>query len=188
MAFTAVKLTDPVSGQSCVMMPRDGVTVMSLDVQPTVRAVSEERVSADGQLDTTAHLSAAAVSLSLRLWISNDGLTTPETFLDEIGLFLDPSLRPNLIVSNDKWSTDRRLTVRFDSSTKPIDNPLTTDFSLSFKAPKGIWESAGLIEVNIPSIIAISGGVAVTVAANGIAVQTSGIPVTAHTLSGNPVV
>ncbi len=126
MAFTSLVLADPVSGLSVPIMPVDGITCLSLDVQPTVRVVAEERDGGQGQVDTTVNLSVATATLSLRLWPASYTSLTPELFLDQIGLLLAPSLRPNLICGNDQWTGLRQLTVRFDSKTAPVDNPMTT--------------------------------------------------------------
>jgi hypothetical protein len=185
MAYTAIALTDPVSGYSVDFRPADGVTVTTLDIQPSVRAVAEERVGGAGQVDNTMWLSTCAVTLSAILWPGVDG-TAPEEFLDAVGPLLGPWLRPALVCSNDQWAQQRQLTVRFDSKTGPVDNPLYTNLAWSFKAPNGIWEAATVTEAIIPAFIAATGGLAVT-PVTGVPVTTSGLAVTAGADVGEAV-
>ena len=185
MTFTAVSLVDPLDGSACILMPRDGVTVLSLDVAPSVRSVTEERVGGHGQIDNTLYLSAAAVTLSLRLWPPNSGLTTMEAFIDELNGFLNPSLRCNLVCSNDAWATSRQLNVRFDSRTAPVDNPVTIDVAVSWKAPMGIWQAPVSTVQVTNAFVTFSGGIAEI--STGIGATTSGIPVLAGSSTGNPL-
>lgn len=134
-------LSDPATGLSSVIMPRDGVTAMSLDVQPAVRAVEEDHVGGGGSADTTQYLSSAAATLTMRLWQGSGG-QLPEAFMDEIGALLNPAKRCTLVCSNDQWAADRRLTVRFDSKTVPVDQPWPLDMAIGWKVPAGVWEAA----------------------------------------------
>lgn len=184
MTYTSVTLTDAVSGLSSVLMPRDGVRVMTLDIQPAVRAVEEERVGAGGTVDTTLQVSAAAVTLTLRL-LSGLGVE-PENFLDELGKLLVPWARPALVVGNDRWTMDRQLAVRFDSKTGPVDNPVSTDVAISWKVPAGVWEAAAVTEIVAPAYVSGGGGLEVTSA--GLEVTGAGLAVTPGFSSGTPVV
>lgn len=149
MAYTAMVLTDPVSGYSVQIQPVDGVSAMSLDVQPTVRAVTEDRVGSAGAQDTTLLLSAAAVTLTLRLYPTGGG-AGPEVFLDALGPLLNPASRPYLIVTNSQWAQQRQMTVRFDSRVAPVSDPTFTDAVISWKAPNGVWEASALTNLTVP--------------------------------------
>lgn len=151
MTYTAISLVDLATGISSVIKPRDGVAAMTLDVQPAVRAVSDSRAGADGTMDVTQFTDAAAVTLTLRLWPADSGLT-PELFLDEIAPLLAPWRRPALVVSNDQWPGDRQLFVRFDSRTAPVDNPASTDIAISWKVPSGCWTATALTEFDLPAL------------------------------------
>jgi hypothetical protein len=156
VTVTAITLQDPVSGLSVVIMPADGVSAQVLDVSAPARAVEEDRAGAHGSYDTTRFLSAAAVSLSMLLY---PGTTqTPEKFLDALGPLLTPALRPYLIVGNDQWSQPRQLTVRFDSSSKPLSDPTNWPVQVSWKAPNGVWEASNLVQAVIQAFIATSTG------------------------------
>lgn len=157
MTYTAISLTDPVSGLSVPILPADGVSAQILDVAVPARAVTEDRVAAHGSYDTTRYLSAAAVSLSLLLY---PGVTqTPEKFWDAIGPLLNPGLRPALVVANDQWPTGpRQLTVRYDSTAKPFSDPTNWPVQISWQAPAGVWESAALTTAVIQSLIASTTG------------------------------
>jgi hypothetical protein len=185
MAFTAVSLMDPVSGLSQDIQGLAGVTVLSLQVAPQARAVAEERVGGAGQVDSTLWLSAAAVTLSLRL-AAVPGAMAPEAFEDLMGALCAPQLRPYLICSNDAWPQDRQLVVRFDSKTKIVDNPLTTDVAYSFMAPNSCWEGAAQDSAAVPAYIPASGGLNWVTA--GLAWVASGLAWTAASISGSPVV
>jgi hypothetical protein len=151
MTVTAITLTDPSSGYAVVLMPADGVSAQVLDVATPARAVTEDRVAARGSYDVTRYLSASAVSLSMILF---PGLTqTPELFMDSLGPLLDPGLRPVLIVSNDQYATDRQITLRYDSVTKPFSDPTNWPVQVSWQAPDAVWESVGLTVANLPTII-----------------------------------
>lgn len=171
MTYIAMSLTDPVSGVTSVLQPRDGVTVMVLDVQPAVRAIAEERALAAGQVDTTVNVSAAAVTVTLRLW---PGVTqTAEAFLDEIGVLLNPALRPYLVVTNDAWPQQRQLTVRFSAKTGPVSDPTFVDVAVSWVAPKGVWEAAAVATAVLQAFIASSTGLVVDVP--GLVVTAAGV-------------
>jgi hypothetical protein len=150
MAYTTFVLSDPATGLSVVIGPRDGVAKATLDVQPSVRAVSDSVVSGDGTNDITEFADAAAVTLSLLLSTSAAGVT-PEDFLDEIAPLLAPYRRPVLVVGNDQWTGTRQLAVRLDSKTAPVDNPVTTAVAISWKVPSGTWQETAGQEYDIPA-------------------------------------
>lgn len=161
MTYTSIVLTDPASGLSSVIKPRDGVACTSLDVQPAIRAVSDPVPGGDGAADVTQYLDAASVTLSLRLWTSAAG-TTPEDWLEEIAPLLAPWRRPQLVVANDQWATPRQLTVRFDSRTAPVDNPATTDLALSWKIPAGVWQDTAQSVFSVSASSASTAGLILT--------------------------
>lgn len=160
MTFVSFTLTDPASGLSSVLLPRDGLYVMSLDVQPSVRVVSEERTGGAGTYDTTVNLSEAALTLSLRVF--SDTLPL-ETLMAELGPLLNPGRRPALICTDDQWATPRQLTVRFDSKTAPVDNPVSTDIAVSWKVPAGAWEDSAVREYMVSATVTAGPGLIFTV-------------------------
>lgn len=179
--YTAISLVDAASGLSCVIKPRDGVAATTLDVQPAVRAVSNPVAAGDGTADLTQYTDAAAVTLTVRLWNPDSG-GSPEAFLDEIGPLLAPHRRPSLVVSNDQWTTDRQLTVRFDSRTAPVDNPVSTDVAISWKIPSGCWTDLAESQFGLPALLSTTTGLHVTdtglhlVAGAGISLAASSSP------------
>ena len=156
MTVLAISLVDPVSGLTVPIMPADGVAAQVLDVSAPARAVEEDRCGAHGSYDTTRFLSAAAVSLTMVLYLG--ATQTPEKFLDALGPLLTPALRPYLIVTNDQWSQPRQLTVRYDSAAKPLSDPTNWPVQVSWKAPNGVWEAANLVSSVIQAFIATSTG------------------------------
>ena len=156
MTYLSFTLTDPVSGLSVPIWPADGVAAQALDVAAPARAVAEDRVNAAGSYDVTRYAAAAAVSLSLLLY---PGVTTtPEDFWDQISPLLNPALRPYLIAANDQWAGPRQLTVRFDSTAKPFSDVTNWPVQISWSAPNGVWEDAGLTAGAVPAFIAATTG------------------------------
>lgn len=151
MTVTAISLTDPDSGYSVAIMPADGVSAQTLDVNTPARAVTEDLVNTHGSYDVTRYRSASAVSLSMILF---PGVTqTPELFMDILGPLLDPGLRPALIITNDQWATPRQLTVRYDSTSKAFSDPTNWPVQVSWQAPNAVWESAVVVTADLPIII-----------------------------------
>ena len=177
-------LADAVSGLSSVLQPRDGVSVMTLDVQPGVRAQSDAVPGGDGENDVTQFLGSAAATLTLRLWTSAAGFTA-EDFLDEIMPLLAPFRRPVLTVTNDQWAAPRTLTLRFDSKTAPVDNPVSTDVAISWKVPSGVWQDALAVEYDVNAQAASTAGLIMTVT-TGLRVQvTIGIDIPPSSTAGD---
>jgi len=178
MTYTGISLVDAASGLSCVIKPRDGVAAVTLDVQPAVRAVSSSVAGGDGTRDLTQFADAAAVTLSLRLWAGSTG-PAPEEFLDEISPLLAPHRRPALVVSNDRWTSPRVLTVRFASRPAPVDNPVSTDVAISWSVPAGCWTDSAVTEYDLPALLDPTTGLHVTPA--GLHVTKAGIRLPAVT-------
>lgn len=151
MTVTAISLLDPGSGYSVPIYPADGVAAQVLDVAAPARAVAEDRVTAPGTFDSTMYNSAAAVSLSLLLY---PGVSqSPEEFLDAIGPLLNPALRPALVVANDQWPSPRQLTVRYDSTAKPLSEATNWPVQITWTAPAGTWESSVLTTAALLALI-----------------------------------
>ena len=171
MTYTAITLTDPVSGISVPIMPADGVSAQVLDVAAPARAVTEDRVSAHGSYDVTQYLGAAAVSLTLLLY---PGVTqTPERFWDQLAPLLDPSRRPVLIVTNDQWAGPRQLAVRFDSTAKPFSDVTNWPVQITWQAPRGTWESATPVTASIGAFTTSTTGVAIDPAPGGLTISSA---------------
>lgn len=185
MTVTAITLTDPVSGNSCAIMPRDGVSAQVLDVAGTARTTGAgssnqtvyDRVAAHGSYDVTLYLTEAAVTLTMILYPPADPAQSIESVWDSISALLDPSLRPVLTVSNDAWAGDRQVTVRYDSDSKPFSDPTNWVVQVSWKAPDAVWEAALESQYNIPAWLQIPSGLYVT--SSGALVTSSGLYLTA---------
>lgn len=135
--LTEIKLVD--GTQEMILRPRDDIAHASLDVGfPSVREVVTDRTDDDGTDDTTSRLGSAAVSLTLKLYTAG----TTRDLLDEFKGFCHPSKRPYLYVTDDEWPQVRRIQLRADQATSPIEagrGPVR-DVQASFKAPLGLWE------------------------------------------------
>src|ERR1035441_2011232 len=115
-----------------------GIAFQGIDFTPSVRDVSEDRTDGDGSIDSTLYAGAGALTLSLRLF----GATVRAT-LDHLGHFMSPSLRPYLYIEDSEWTTGRRIQLRADVASRPIQvsHGLTRDVAFQWKCPTGIWES-----------------------------------------------
>jgi len=178
VTYTSMTLADPVSGLSSIIQPRDGVSVMTLDVQPGVRAQSDPVPGGDGENDVSEFLAAAALTLTLRLFTSAAGFTA-EDFIDEIMPLLAPFRRPVLTVTNDQWASPRTLTLRFDSKTAPVDNPVSTDVAISWKVPSGVWQDAAPVEYDLAALLAPTGGLHLAAGSGLHSVPVTGVHLTA---------
>lgn len=178
MTVTSVKLTDPVSGTTCVIMPRDGVSAALLDVAGTARTSGSgnqtvyDRVGAHGSYDVTQYLAEASVTLTMVLYPPADTSQSIESVWDSVSALLDPFLRPVLTVSNDAWPGDRQITVRYDSDSKPFSDPTNWTVQVSWKAPDAVWEAAAESRYVIPAYIAVPSGEHVT--STGLLMTSSG--------------
>src|SRR6266487_892697 len=137
MAVTSMVLTDPARGLAYTLIPNDSIHVADYEVTATVRGVSEDHATADGALDTTAFLSAAAVTIDLMA--VNLGTPVAAT-LDSLSGLLLPFARPYLVVTDSEWSSPRQIQLRFDSHTHPYEQDTYRAVQLAFKAPRAVWE------------------------------------------------
>lgn len=177
MAVTAISLYDPASGRAVVIKPRDGVAWQGFAFDGAARGEEEDRVSGHGSVDSTRFFTSAAVSLSVRLYANVRAL------LDEFSAMSMPNLRPVLVIDDDEWAQPRQVTLRFDSSAKPITlgTGLTRDLVLSWKAPAALWESAEATTAGITAFSASTTGIVISSA--GLAVTSAGViaPATSET-------
>ena len=154
MATTSITLTDPVSGTSVPIWPATGVTAKSLEVEPTVRAVTESRVGSHGSFDSTLFMDAAAVTLNLTLYSTGQA-----AFMDSIGPLLSPDKRPYLIVADSEWADPRQLTVRLDSMQKPRSDRTNWPVQIIWWAVNGVWEDTAQTVLNVPVTLPSTTGI-----------------------------
>jgi|ERR1035438_872672 hypothetical protein len=141
-----------------------GIALQGIDFTPSVRDAVEDKTNGDGSIDSTLYAGAGALTLSLTLF----GATVRAT-LDHLGHFMSPSLRPYLYIEDSEWATGRRIQLRSDVASRPIQisKGLTRDVALQWKCPTGIWESEVSQTYQFWASLASTSGVAVTVA-NGV--------------------
>lgn len=181
MTVRSIILTDPASGASVQLMPRDGISAQTLDVAGTARTTGAgssnqtvyDRVAAAGSYDVTQYLTEAAVTLTMILYPPTDPAQSIESLWDEISALLDPGMRPVLTVSNDAWPADRQITVRFDSDSKPFSDPTNWTVQVSWKAPDAVWEAAQQSQYDIGIWLPVPSGAYFTSA--GELVTSSGL-------------
>lgn len=177
--LVSVTLTDPVSGLSVPIMPQPGVAVTSLEVEPVVRGVVNDRVDANGTVDSTLYLSEATVTLELLLYDATGTTPSQAAFLDQIGPLLNPRLRPWLIVADQEWAAPRQLTVRLGSMSKVRTDPTNWPVQINWVAPDGVWESAVQETASIPPFIPATTGL--DISSSGLDISHSGLDMPAST-------
>ena len=137
MTLTAMRLVD--GATEMVLYPRDNLIVLGLAPgSPSIRAVVENRADGDGEVDTTLRYGARTVALDLR------AIDTPAAFLDELTFFTRPSARPYLYVEDDEWAQARRLRLRAEQWSAPLDAeqaPYVREMQAQWRCPDGVWES-----------------------------------------------
>lgn len=156
MTYTAVSLVD--GAREMLLYPRDNVFVLNLAVgSPTIRVVTENRPDDDGESDSTARHGGRAVALDLR--VTED----PEAVLDELTSFTGPAARPYLVMRSDAWAGPRRLRLRTDQWSAPVDAdmpPNIRDMQAQWRAPDGIYEAVEESHLTVPVDIPSPAGVA----------------------------
>jgi hypothetical protein len=155
--LTEIKLVD--GTREMVLRPRTGIAHTSLDVAfPGIREVVANRTDDDGTRDTTTRHGAAAVSLALRLYETGN----TRLLIDEFKGFCRPGQRPYLVVTDDEWPQVRRIMLRADQVSAPIEAGRggIRDIQASWKAPDGLWEDNGqtslTIAADVPSTTGFS--------------------------------
>lgn len=182
MTITALTLSDPARGLSYVLKPNDAVRVADMEFTATVREVAEDNAGADGSYDTTQWLGAGAVTVTLA------AVDTVADVLDAVAQFLVPWSRPYLVVSDDEWSSDRQVRLRFDSQTHPAELPGYRQVQLAWKAPAGLWEDTSQPVYEIAADVPDLTGLTLT-GSNGVSITAaSGITFPASTTSGSAIV
>lgn len=138
MAITAVSLVD--GDRQMVLYPREDLVLMGLAPgSPQVRVVSEPRPDGDGVIDTTSHYGGRQLAVDLL------AIDTPAAILDELTAFTGPGARPYLVVSDDEWAQTRRLRLRVDQWSAPlqaVQSPTIRAMQAQWFCPDGTWEDA----------------------------------------------
>lgn len=185
MTVTGMVLSDPARGLSFTLIPNDAVKVADFEVTATVRGVSEDRATADGALDTTQWLSAAAVTIDLAA--VNTVLPVLPT-LDQIGGLLLPWARPYLVVTDSEWSSPRQIQVRFDSHTHPYEQDSYRQVQLAFKAPRGLWEDTAIQQFTLAADVTDTTGFVFTDTSGATATDAAGFTFQPSTSAGSSIV
>lgn len=136
MTITAIAL---VNGTNSLDLLSGDITVSNLDkTAPEIRQVVDANPGTQGMNDTTQLYGAATVTLDFQLY------SRPAQLLDALGQFTLPRMRPYLVVSDDEWSTSRRLLLRTENYGAPITGDMGHTYregQVSWLVPDGVWES-----------------------------------------------
>lgn len=141
MTITRVRLVDDALGELVLLDHADfrhDLYLTGLDVRsPEVRAVTAGRTDTDGEDDQTALHGAAALSATVEL------RDHPAALVDQINAYLHPRRRPWLIVFDTEWAGERKLRLRADQWSSPIDHKahLQRAQQLQWRVPAGVWEA-----------------------------------------------
>jgi hypothetical protein len=135
-----------------------GYRVAKLDLGfPVARAVAEDRVNANGQIDSTALYGARAVSLALAVVGNSDGETgevdTRRNLLDRLRAFASPARRPYLYVDDEDGSVERRVLLRGDQAGAPLEIPGSAQVTVVWVAPAGILEHGVQQTVSVSAVL-----------------------------------
>lgn len=140
MAITSVRLV--YGAREMVIVPRTEITLNTIDVPlPEIREVAEPRADDDGDVDTTELFGSRSASLEMEFYV------TPAALVDELKRFCHPGIRPYLYITDDEWTEDRRLWMRADTLSDPIEagaDDIRRDVQVQWKVPNGIWQSTAL--------------------------------------------
>lgn len=143
--ITSLRLVD--GAAEMVLIPHPDITVTALNLGfPDVRVVSEGRSDDDGETDTTELYGARAVSIAMGLY------TTPAALAEQLKAFCSPRARPYLHVIDTEWSGERRLRLRVDQVTDPIEDgadDVYRGMQATWRAPDGVWEATELATATI---------------------------------------
>jgi hypothetical protein len=161
------------------------VKVADFEVTASVRAVSEDRAFADGALDTTQWLSAAAVTIDLA---AVNTVTPVLTTLDQMAGLLLPFARPYLVVTDSEWAAPRQIQVRFDSHTHPYEQDNYRAVQLAFKAPRGQWEDTTIQQFTLAADVTDTTGFVFDDTHGAVVTDTAGFVFQPSTSAGSSIV
>jgi hypothetical protein len=123
---------------------------------PVARVVSSERVNANGVDDVSAFYGARAVAVQVSAY-GAAGITR-KAALDRLRAYASPARRPYLYWDEALDGHERRVRLRGDAVTWPMDNPVATDVQLTFVAPDGVIEDASATTVAVAAAAAPEAG------------------------------
>ena len=156
MTITAASLVD--GDREMILYPRadDGLHLFGIDAPgPVIRVVSSPRPDDDGEDDATKRYGATSCAISLF------ATATPAAWVDELGSFMHPESRPYLVVADDEWAQVRRLKLRSESWSKPLDAeqaPTQRTILAQWRVPDGGWEAEDEATLTLTSDIPSSVG------------------------------
>ena len=183
--ITSMVLSDPARGLAYTLIPNDSIRVADFEVTMSVRGVSEDHATADGALDTTAWLSAAAVTIDLAAVDIGGPVATT---LDQMTALLLPFARPYLVVTDTEWASPRQLQIRFDSHTHPYEQSNYRAVQLAFKAPRAVWEDTTIQQVTLAADLLDTTGFVFTDTNGATATDTAGFTFNPSTSAGSSIV
>ena len=111
--------------------PDAGYAIQSVELgAPSTRDVSNDRPNSDGNYDQTAYVGARAVTVTVEVL---PGPTSRQTLIDQVARFLHPRSRIDLLLDTERGGPVRRLRVRPDQFSAPMEAPWHVAMSLGFK-------------------------------------------------------
>lgn len=137
----------------------NGFVVTSLDLGwPTVRAVSNNRVGANGADDTTAFYGPRAVSLEVGVFAPDDRTASRRDRMSRLLAYASPARRAVLVFWDDD-GVPQRVSLRGESVTPPPRRPVGTAVTvmLAWSAPDGIVEELEQRTVKVSAFAATGG-------------------------------
>lgn len=161
----------------------NGIYTQELDVtSPAAREVVEDCPDDDGTDDDTQFHGAASVSLKLLFF------DQPAALLDQIRPWLRFGRRPWLCLSDDEWSSERRIRLRADQWSAPMPHTglgRWREVQLQWKAPDGAWIGSDPVEVTVDGVGGVPVGISFPLTFPITFEATAGIGQTVHTNTGD---
>jgi hypothetical protein len=168
---TTARIVDEITGES-IWLERDEsdpnyclgpVITNSIDFGfPAPRAIANNIPNANGATDLTEFHTNRTVTWNG--WITPlDSDPFPAVTWDKLRKLSAPSRRPHLFVSENGWESERRMVLRGDTVTAPLDRSMGPVIiaGLSWICPAGVFESA-VANQNGVQLSGGTGGICVT--------------------------
>lgn len=120
-----------------------GFIVSQVDLGwPNPRTVAQDRAGQDGTFDLTGFHGARAVSVTG--CIVGDDNRTRQDILDGLRRFCHPGARPTLFFRTEQGGDERKMILRADQQSAPMQIPGLIEFTAAWIAPDGVALSVDL--------------------------------------------
>jgi hypothetical protein len=134
------------------LTPANGYVPQGLQIDAAnTRVVSENWTDRNGANDTTLYNGSRAVTFTVALLPERVG-TSEQALREELGLWLNPALRPRLQYQLEATDAARSVVVRYDQGagfTVDFTQPSFTGMAIGWVAPSGVTEATDDVTVSV---------------------------------------